>query len=632
MRAIALRASCMVFLAIVGTAITVAAPAASFGATVPLTEFLTATNGSDRVTWADRSRIDTNTTISDGSWSPDGSRLVFVNADGDIETVRYDDGSDTTTLVSHTVDAAAKSQPIWFDNGAFVVWSEKVPGSAATLAYVPSLGGTPATLDLPAGFDYTQPAATPSSELLVMARRTDDAGTPTGPSDIYIATWDVAKGPSVTPTLAVPNATSPAFEVGGVSLAWVRSDGVHTQIFTSTINDMLETQITADPVNHDNPAWSPDPIDDASAVNTIAFDEGTHVFIALDDGSQRAAPVSTTLSGRPAWEYHLISSVFRLSGADRYRTATAVSAFEWPQLPDDFLAQTVVLARSDTFADALAGSALAAAKHGPLLLTASSSLNPFTKAEIMRLLPPAATVYILGGTGAISAGVEASITALGYHVVRLGGANRYATATLIADAITPHPLTVLAATGLNFPDALSAGAAAGGIDLRGGSATVVLTADGALPTDTKSYLDGLEHRTDPPMVTAIGGESVAAIAGYPTTSAVVGSDRYETSRLVAKTFFPEIVGAEMATGADWPDALAGGAVGGPLLLTKPSALPPSVADEFDLGSGSIAQVLVIGGTGVVSDDPANAVGTLISGPDGYSLATNPPPCCTMMAH
>lgn len=618
----------MVFLAIVGTAITVAAPAASFGATVPLTKFLTATNGSDRVTWADRSRIDTNTTISDGSWSPDGSRLIFVNADGDIETVRFDDGGDTSTLVSHTIDAALKSRPIWFDNGAFIVWSEKLPGGAATLAYVPSLGGAPVTLDLPPGFDYTQPAATTSSHQLFMARRADDAGTPTGPSDIYQATWDVDSGPTVTPTLAVANATSPALEVGGVLLAWVRSDGSHTQIFTSTPNDLFEKQITADPVNHDNPVWSPDPINDTSAVGTIAFDEGTHVFIAADDGSQQAAPVSTTLSGVPAWQHHLISSVFRLSGADRYRTATAVSAFEWPEFLDVPVAQTVVLTRSDTFADALAGSALAAAKHGPLLLTASGSLNPFTKAEIIRLLPPATTVYLLGGTGAISAGVATAITGLGYHVLRLGGANRYATAALIADAITPHPSTVLAATGLNFPDALSAGAAAGAIDLRGGSATVVLTADGVLPADTKSYLDGLEGGANPPRITAIGGESVPAIAGYPATSAVVGSDRYETSRLVAKSLFPEIDAAELATGADWPDALAGGAVGGPLLLTQPAALPPSVAGEFDLGSGSIGQVLVIGGTGVVSDDPANAVGTLISGPDGYELATNPP-CCTM---
>ncbi len=201
--------------------------------------------------------------------------------------------------------------------------------------------------------------------------------------------------------------------------------------------------------------------------------------------------------------------------ADSYRTATAVSAFEWPQLPNEPVAQTVVLVRSDTFADALAGSALAAAKREPLLLTASGSLNPVTKAEIIRLLPPNATVYLLGGTAAISVGVAATITGMGYHVVRLGGANRYATATLIADAINPHPATVLAATGLDFPDALSAGAAAGSMDLRGGGATVVLTAGGVLPADTKTYLNRLEAGTNPPHITAIGGESVPATTGYP---------------------------------------------------------------------------------------------------------------------
>jgi hypothetical protein len=95
---------------------------------------------------------------------------------------------------------------------------------------------------------------------------------------------------------------------------------------------------------------------------------------------------------------------------------------------------------------------------------------------------------------------------------------------------------------------------------------------------------------------------------------------------------PEIHAAELEAGTDWPDALAGGAVGGPLLFTQPAALPPSVAGEFGLGSGSIGQVLAIGGTSVASDNPANAVGTLISGPNGFDLATNPPPGCTTMAH
>ena len=83
--------------------------------------------------------------------------------------------------------------------------------------------------------------------------------------------------------------------------------------------------------------------------------------------------------------------------------------------------------------------------------------------EIQRLLgsDKTKTVYLVGGLGALSAGVQDSITAMGYNTVRLAGDNRYETAVNVAKAINPSPDEVLAATGMNFPDALSAGAAAG---------------------------------------------------------------------------------------------------------------------------------------------------------------------------
>ena len=54
---------------------------------------------------------------------------------------------------------------------------------------------------------------------------------------------------------------------------------------------------------------------------------------------------------------------------------------------------------------------------------------------------------------------------------------------------------------------------------------------------------------------------------------LVGDTRYETSHLVAQTFFGAEGGIGVATGANWPDALAGsafmGRVYGPLLLVDP---------------------------------------------------------------
>ncbi|MDO8886205.1 cell wall-binding repeat-containing protein, partial [Candidatus Oleimmundimicrobium sp.] len=100
----------------------------------------------------------------------------------------------------------------------------------------------------------------------------------------------------------------------------------------------------------------------------------------------------------------------RLSGATRVETAVAVSVKKYAATA---AADNVVLARKDMFPDALAGGVLADAKIAPILLTSSTSLDGAAKDEINRSLNGAAgTVYILGGTGAISADVENAVKAL----------------------------------------------------------------------------------------------------------------------------------------------------------------------------------------------------------------------------
>ena len=73
------------------------------------------------------------------------------------------------------------------------------------------------------------------------------------------------------------------------------------------------------------------------------------------------------------------SGVTRVFGADRYLTGVEVSQSQWAGAGGDSSgrakAQAVVLARGDTFPDALSGVPLAAKVHGPLLLTNPATLT-----------------------------------------------------------------------------------------------------------------------------------------------------------------------------------------------------------------------------------------------------------------
>ena len=107
----------------------------------------------------------------------------------------------------------------------------------------------------------------------------------------------------------------------------------------------------------------------------------------------------------------------------------------------------------------MSGGPLAAAVHGPLLLTAGSKLDPATAAEITRILPAGGTVDVLGGVGAISANVATSLTNLGFTVTRLWGAVRFATAVAVADSL-PADKSVLLPPGPAFPAPLTPGPSA----------------------------------------------------------------------------------------------------------------------------------------------------------------------------
>ncbi|MGH9128051.1 MAG: cell wall-binding repeat-containing protein, partial [Acidimicrobiales bacterium] len=279
----------------------------------------------------------------------------------------------------------------------------------------------------------------------------------------------------------------------------------------------------------------------------------------------------------------------RLAGPNRIATAIAISAKAFPVAHS---ASAVVLARADAYPDALAGGPLAVAKGAPLLLSEPDHLDPATLVEIQRVLVAGGRIYLLGGSAALNDSVASALGTKGFSTTRLSGPDRFATAVAVAVAISPD--TIFEASGVSFPDALSASSAAAGAH-----GAILLTNGATQSPLTSAYLSGHTPLTR----YTVGGPAASADT---SASALVGADRFDTAVDVAKAFFsaPKTVG--LATGVSFPDALAAdplvGTEGAPILLVNPTGvLPASVATYLRENRSTITSLQLFGGSAAVSD-------------------------------
>lgn len=280
----------------------------------------------------------------------------------------------------------------------------------------------------------------------------------------------------------------------------------------------------------------------------------------------------------------------RLSGSNRFQTAVEISKQGWES------AETIILARGDNFADALAGVPLAHKYDAPILLTPTHQLQPETITEILRL--GATQVIILGGTGAISETTEQKIRTYGITARRIGGTNRFQTAALIAQEIT-NPGTIILANGMSFPDALSVAPYAASLGY-----PILLTGPNTLPQETKEIIQHL----NPNQTIVIGGSGVISdsiLTHLPNPTRIAGANRYATNIQVANYFQPITDHAFIATGREFTDALTGAALAAKLntgILLVDKNLPPDLTAYLD--QSQLLYLTVLGGTGPVSEATA----------------------------
>jgi Tol biopolymer transport system component len=619
---------------------------------------LSISDGSANITFGTHT-VHIGGSVTDAAWSPDGSHVAYVDGNGQL-AVADASGGDVREL---THSSATRSHPTWEDGGSEIIFAE---GS----------GGTSKLMSVDAN-GLTMGAPTRETPV---AETAGDKGADTSPDATY-RPWNPyapnsaplnrlvyqengqvmildrnTRGPQA---VKLVDGTDPSVAPDGHAVAFVENGQIDTVAlpvpFDSHGNPapVITTVTNVASPGFSHLTWSPD--GKTIAAEGMLMHQGPTppdpkdvVTVPADGGSAPTEVRSTP--GIPSYQPLNTKQVDRVAGADRIGTAIAASQAVWNNGGTNSAAphaDNVVLSRDDQFADALSGSALAERFGGPLLLTRSTGLNPAVRAEISRVLGApnsqyVKTVYLLGGEQALSPAVFNAVKAMGYNVQRIGGADRFATSVAVADKITNGnaPQRIFVATGENFADALSAGAAAFQPipNVGYGSGTVVvLTNDKAMPPATAAYLNRTAHTgsaTSVP-VYAIGGQADTALRtiGFSTGGAkeftpVWGSDRYATSLLVAQDFFDGPAKVGFATGLNWTDALSGGALmghlNGPLLLTDPKAGPSADTTTWlHRTAPQLTRALIFGGNVAVAPSVNGAVGTAITGAAGYTVATNP---------
>ncbi len=199
--------------------------------------------------------------------------------------------------------------------------------------------------------------------------------------------------------------------------------------------------------------------------------------------------------------------VDRFAGNDRYETAHRVARVFAPDELD-----TVFVASGVNFADAVAASP-SLTKETPLVLTTPRELHDEARRFLTNPKREIASVTILGGTVAVSTGVEEEIKALGFDTDRIAGDDRYETAARVSrrafDAASCHPVIDIAV-------------ASGTIPFGGLAAGAVRT-----PCEPLLLAPGPEHPVPETLgafgqdwLLAIGGSTKATVTGIGPSSSI----------------------------------------------------------------------------------------------------------------
>lgn len=350
--------------------------------------------------------------------------------------------------------------------------------------------------------------------------------------------------------------------------------------------------------------WLSDGVPVPGATNPtylIAFsDAGNALSVRVTGTKTGYTSLSVTSASTLSLPTDAVPVTDRIAGPNRFETAVEIAQGYEPGVTRVYLASGL------GFADALSAAPAAAHLGAPLLLTQPNALPAAVVTELERLNPD--EVVIVGSNATVSDAVADQLEALSFSpsVMRLGGVDRFETSRMIAAEAFPSATTAYIATGLGFPDALSAGPAAAHFD---GPVILVNGLDTSVGGATLALLDDLGVTT-----VKIAGSSLTVTAAIETQLDALytvkrnqGINRFETAVAINEDEFASSSTVYLASGLNFPDALAGAARAGfedaPMYVSLPECISLSVMAS--IASMNPSRIVILGGTPSLSVEVEN---------------------------
>ncbi len=355
------------------------------------------------------------------------------------------------------------------------------------------------------------------------------------------------------------------------------------------------------PNNNKNPQIS----DASGAYGFMVFPTSDYYLVGTKDGYDKyTSPTISVEQEIVKWDFKMINTstvTKRIFGKSRVDTALEIAKATYSNKVSN-----IILATSENYPDALAGSVLAYKLNAPIFLVGTSvEEQEKVLTYIKDNMASAGKVYILGGSGAVSKDMEAKIAGSGFNnIIRLAGEDRYETAVKIAQTIGIKENTpIVIASGENYADALSISSVAAVNQY-----PIFIVSKDEISDLVKKEISIIK----PSKVFIIGSKGAVSTAVEAQVSQIAaidkanivrigGTDRFSTSLEVAKYF--DLTGTItcVATGNDFPDALAGSlyaAKNYAHIILVGKALTDS--EITYLQNEKISGATIFGGEGVVS--------------------------------